>query len=185
MHVSILTERLLLREILPTDLEGMYELDSNPEVHKYLGNKPVKTKAESMDLIHYIRQQYIDHGIGRLAIIDRKTQQFMGWTGLKFVTQETNHHKDYYDLGYRLIKRYWGQGIATETARATLDYAFNTLKIPNVYAMAARENLASNRILQKSGLKLIETFELEGVDHNWYKIKSAEYKTDPGNKTKI
>ena len=172
------TERLLLREILPTDLDGMYELDSNPEVHKYLGNQPVRSKAESMFLINYIRQQYIDHGIGRWAIIDRKTQEFIGWTGLKFVTKETNHHKDYYDLGYRLIKSYWGQGIATETAFASLDYAFNTLKIRDVYAMAARDNMASNRILQKTGLKLKETFDLEGVTHNWYKIKRSEYKPD-------
>lgn len=175
MKVFLTTERLLMREILPTDVDGMFELDSDPEVHKYLGNHPVKTKEESLELINYIRQQYIDHGIGRWAIIDRKTNEFIGWTGLKFVTKETNHHKEYYDLGYRLIKRFWGRGIAAETAFASLEYAFNTLKIPEVYAMAARDNLASNRILQKAGLTLTETFEMEGVAHNWYKIERSGY----------
>lgn len=175
MKVFITTERLILREILPTDVSGMYELDSDPEVHKFLGNHPVKSKAESLGLINYIRQQYVDHGIGRWAIIDRKTNEFIGWAGLKFVTKETNHHKDYYDLGYRLIKKFWGQGIATETAFATLEYAFNILQVKEVFAMAARDNLSSNRILQKAGLNLKESFELEGVTHNWYKIESSEY----------
>ena len=47
MKALLETERLILREILPTDIEGMFELDSNPIVHKYLGNKPVKTKYDS------------------------------------------------------------------------------------------------------------------------------------------
>src|SRR5690606_254622 len=115
MKIFVTTHRLILREILPTDLEGMFELDSDPEVHRFLGNQPVKTMEESKALINYIRQQYIDHGIGRWAITDKQTGEFMGWTGLKFVTKETNNHKDYYDLGYRLIKRFWGKGIATET----------------------------------------------------------------------
>src|SRR5690606_30790220 len=123
---------------------------SDPEVHRFLGNQPVKTREESKALINYIRQQYIDHGIGRWAITDKQIGEFIGWTGLKFVTKETNNHIDYYDLGYRLIKRFWGKGIATETAVATLDYAFNTMKIPEVFAMAARYNLGSNRILQKT-----------------------------------
>src|SRR5690606_29296337 len=175
MKIFLTNERLILREILPTDVEGMYELDSDPEVHKYLGNHPVKTKAESLELINYIRQQYVEHGIGRWAIIDRKTNKFIGWTGLKYVTKETNHHRNYYDLGYRLIKRFWGRGIASETAFAILDYAFNTLNLSEVFAMAASDNLASNRILQNVGLQLKETFDMEGVSHNWYEIKNSEY----------
>lgn len=74
-----------------------------------------------------IRQQYIDNGIGRWAIIEKKTNDFIGWTGLKFVTDLTNNHKHYNDLGYRLRKKYWGKGIATETAFASLSYAFDKL----------------------------------------------------------
>ena len=51
MKFHIETKRLILRELRLTDLEGMFELDSNPEVHKYLGNKPVKTKAESQKVL--------------------------------------------------------------------------------------------------------------------------------------
>jgi ribosomal-protein-alanine N-acetyltransferase len=170
MKIFAETERFFLREILPSDIDGMYELDSDPEVHKYLGNKPVTTKDQVVELISFIRQQYIDHGIGRWAIIDKKRGNFLGWAGLKFVTSETNNHKNYYDLGFRLIKKYWGQGVATETAHASLEYAFAILKANEVYAMAACENIGSNKILKKVGLQFIETFNLDGIKHNWYKI---------------
>ena len=106
MKVFAETERLILREILPIDVEGLWELDSDPEVHKYLGNNPVTDKEQIVEVINFIRQQYIDNGIGRWAIIDKKTNEFIGWTGLKFVTDTINNHQNYYDLGYRLIKKY-------------------------------------------------------------------------------
>lgn len=175
MKVFIETERLILRELLPTDIDAMYDLDSDPEVHKYLGNKPVTDKAQIIEVINFVRQQYLDHGIGRWAIIDKKTNDFIGWSGIKFVTDLTNNHKNYYDLGYRLIRRYWGQGIATETAIASLDYAFNILNAEEVYASANIENIGSNKILQKIGLNFIETFYYEDIKCNWYKINKNDY----------
>jgi [ribosomal protein S5]-alanine N-acetyltransferase len=169
------TERLILREILPTDLDGMFELDSDPEVHKYLGNKPVTGKDQVIDVIHFIRQQYLDNGIGRWAIVDKKTSDFMGWTGLKFVTDLTNNHKNFYDLGYRLIRKYWGQGFATESAIASLNYAFETMNLDRVYADAHCENEGSNRILRKVGMNFIETFYIEDIKCNRYKIDKNEY----------
>ena len=86
MKIFAETERLILREILPTDVEGMYQLDADPEVHKYLGNKPVTNREQTVEVINFIRQQYIDNGIGRWIIIDKKSNEFLGWTGLKLVT---------------------------------------------------------------------------------------------------
>lgn len=173
MKIFIETQRLILREILPTDLEGMFELDSDKEVHKYLGNNPVIHKEQTIKTIDFIKQQYVAHGIGRWAIIDKKTKDFIGWAGLKFVTDLTNNHVNYYDLGYRLIKRYWGQGIATEAATALLDYAFQELGTDEVYAMADCENAGSNKILEKIGFIFMESFDLDGIKHNWYKIEKT------------
>jgi [ribosomal protein S5]-alanine N-acetyltransferase len=170
------TERFFLREILLTDVDAMFKLDTDPEVHQYLGNKPVTDKKHVIEIINFIRQQYVDNGIGRWAIIDKKNNDFVGWTGLKFVTNTTNNHSHYYDLGYRLIKKYWGQGIATETAIATLNFAFNELNIDAVYAIADCGNDGSNKILKKIGLHLIEKFDLNGIEHNWYKIENKNGK---------
>ena len=62
MTFNLETERLILRDILPSDANGMFELDSNPIVHKYLGNKPVKTIDESKKMIDTIIQQYEEKG---------------------------------------------------------------------------------------------------------------------------
>ena len=175
MKIFAETERLILREILPTDVDGFFELDSDPEVHRYLGNKPISRKEQAAEVIHFIRQQYIEHGIGRWAIIDKKSDDFIGWTGLKFVTELINNHKNYYDLGYRLVKKYWGKGIATETALASLNYAFHELNLPRVFAIADCENIASNTVLKKAGLKFIESFDYDGTKHNWYKIDNWEF----------
>lgn len=175
MKIITETERLIIREILPTDVDEMFELHSDPEVHKFLGNKTVTSKAQVIEIIDFVRHQYLEHGVGRWAMINKNTNEFLGWTGLEFVTKETNNHKDYYDLGYRLIKRFWGQGIATESAVASLAYAFDNLNTNQVYAMADCLNEGSNRILKKVGLKFMKTFYLEGINHNWYRIERAEY----------
>jgi len=65
---------------------------------------------------------------------------FIGWTGLKFIANETNNRNNYHDLGCRLIKKYWEQGVATEAAIASLAYAFDKLNTNEVYAMDDYEN---------------------------------------------
>lgn len=183
MKIFAETDRFILREILPTDVDALFELDSDPEVHRYLGNEPVTDKNQIVAVITAIRQQYVDNGIGRWAIIDKKTNAFIGWTGIKFVTDLTNKHKNYYDLGYRLMKKYWGQGIATETAIACLAFAFNQLEAAEVYAITDCENTGSINILNKVGLSFIEYFDLDGIPHNWYKITRNEFEiNEPDNK---
>lgn len=174
MQIFIETERLLLRELLPSDDNGMFELDSDPDVQRYLGNKPIKTLEEARQTIAFIRQQYLENGIGRWAVVEKETNDFVGWAGLKLVRERINNHIIFHDLGYRLIRRYWGCGYATESAKASLDYGFEQLKLKEIYGMAEVNNAASRRVLEKVGLKLIESFDLEGVPHNWFRISKTK-----------
>lgn len=180
MDMYIETERLILREILPTDEAGFFELDSNPEVHTYLGGKPVQNIEQIRTAIKNIRQQYVENGIGRISIIDKNTNAFIGWRGLKFVRETINNHIDFYDLGYRLIEKYWGKGIATETTKATIKYAFDILNLEEIFGMCDTRNIGSAQVLEKSGLRFIETFELNGMEHNWYTITKNDYSKQCG-----
>lgn len=175
MKIHLETDRLILREIVPTDADALFDLDSNPKVHTYLGNKPVENIDHTIQIIKGIRQQYSKNGIGRWAIIDKKTGAFIGWTGLKLVNEKINSHMDFYDLGYRLIEKYWGKGIATEAAKATLEYAFKNLNLGEVYGMCEIENIGSKNVLEKAGLSFIETFDLNGIEHSWFKISNVEW----------
>ncbi len=178
MKFHIETERLILRELRLTDLDGMFELDSNIEVHKYLENKPIKTKKEAENNILFIQQQYKNFGIGRFAAIEKLSGDFIGWSGLKLNTGEKevlNSKTGFYDIGYRLIPRYWGKGYASESAFATLDFGFKKLNIETICGAAEVSNIASNKVLQKIGLKFINEFDFEGVKANWYELKNKDY----------
>lgn len=174
MQIYIETKRLILREITEADVNGIFELDSDPDVHKYLGNKPIKSLEESKAIIKYIQKQYEENGIGRWAVVDKVTNEFIGWSGLKY-EKEVRKEMDYYDLGYRLKKKFWGKGIATETALESLNYGFQKLNLNEIFAGAHIENIASNKVLQKVGLKFIETFEFDGAPHHWYKLNRDEW----------
>src|SRR5688572_9271979 len=102
MDLIIETDRLLLRQLLLSDTEAMFKMDSNPIVHKYLWNKPTETLDETKMIIEYVRLQYIDYNIGRFAVVLKETNEFMGWAGLKYNDKELNGRINFYDIGYRL-----------------------------------------------------------------------------------
>ncbi|TYA74448.1 GNAT family N-acetyltransferase [Seonamhaeicola marinus] len=175
MNFHLETERLILRELRLTDLDGLFELDSNPKVHRYLGNKPVKTIEASEKMLRSIINQYEERGIGRWAAIEKSTGDFIGWSGLRLNTEFVmNGYDKFYDVGYRLIPRYWGKGYATESGKAAVNYAFNTLKLPELYGITEQGNEASHKALLKIGLTYVEDFyfEKEQMNLRWYVIKN-------------
>lgn len=177
MKFHLETDRLILRDIRESDLNDMFNLDSNPDVNKYLGNKPVKTKDESKKIIESVIEQYQERGIGRWAAIEKVTGNFIGWSGLRLNTEyNMNGFTKYYDVGYRLIPRYWGKGYATESGKVAVDYVFNTMNIPELYATTEIRNIASHKVLLKLGLKHVEDFyfEHEKLNLRWYKIENEK-----------
>lgn len=167
------TERLILREILPSDDTALFEMDSDPEVHRYLGNDPVMNIEQIREVIKFIRKQYSDNGIGRWAVVLKETNELMGWCGLKYFTEVINNHINIYELGYRFNKKYWGKGYATESAKAWLDHGFNEMKLNEMYAMTDSRNLNSKKVLKKLGFTFVEKFNLDGDESDWFKtIKS-------------
>lgn len=175
MKIFYETDRWILREIVETDIDGLFELDADPEVLKYLGNKTVSSKDQVAEMIQYIRQQYQENGIGRWAIEDKNDGQFIGWAGLKLVKEQIGDKINYYDIGYRMLKRYWGKGIATEVGHASLKYGFEQMKLEEIYASVHQENLASSTVLKKLGLQYDGDFFWDGAAHQWFKIHQTHW----------
>jgi len=172
---DIITERLLLRPLQLEDAPGMWELDTDPAVHHYLcgigGPRPASL-ADSEATIRFIQAQYAANGIGRWAVTLSSNSEFMGWAGLKLVAGPVNDQHDFYDLGYRFIPRYWGQGYGYEAALAWLRAGFDTLKIPRICAYPDVNNAGSRRILAKIGLQEGNVFEEGGTTCVWYEAKN-------------
>lgn len=174
MKIFAETDRLILREITLNDDQGMFELDSDPEVHWYLGKNPIHSIDDSRKIIESLQQQYADNGIGRWAVIEKSTGNFTGWAGLKLMQETVNGYTNFHDLGYRLIRKYWGHGYATEAAIAARNYGFEEMKLDAIYGMTSADNLGSQNVLQKAGLKYVNDFDRFGIPHKWYNVQSQK-----------
>jgi len=170
MPETFVSERLLFRELLPSDQDSLFEMDSDPDVHRYLGNTPVQSIDEIKTAITMIRKQYEENGVARMAVILKGTGEFLGWAGLKLVKQEINGHTNHYDLGYRFMKKHWGKGYATEAAKAFVDHGFNMMFLSKINAYADAGNVNSHAVLEKAGLLKMGTFDDDGVPSVWYEI---------------
>ncbi len=181
MDILIETERLIIRPLQDGDAAGMFVMDSDPVVHRYVGGKPVETIAQTQAVIAFVRNQYADYGIGRWAVIEKESGEFAGWTGFKYYATEVNGHINHYDFGYRFARRFWGKGFATESAKAALQYGLEVLKLRNVYAMTDVDNAASRHILEKLGFRFDGIFAYndqpdwreEGEPTTWYALPES------------
>ena len=149
MKTIIETERLILREFSVDDAEVMYQLNSDPEVIQYTGDAHFESVADARALLAAY-DQYEKYNMGRWMAIRKSDQAIIGWCGLKYLKEV-----DEVDVGYRFFKQFWGLGYATESAKASMEYGFNTLDLKRIVAHAMVENKASERIIQKLGMRFI------------------------------
>jgi RimJ/RimL family protein N-acetyltransferase len=171
---QIETERLILREFLASDEDRFFEMDSNPEVVKYI-QPPVKGMEQIRDNIKNVQNQYKENGIGRWAVIEKESGLFIGWSGFKFYKEGVNNHSNYYDLGYRFMPEYWGKGYATETCIAWMKYGFEHFNKEEFYATTHVDHEASKNVLKKVGFKCIEIFDDEGDPTDWLKATKEDW----------
>jgi len=173
--ILVETDRVYLREIVAGDDVKMFEMDSNPKVHHFLWKKPLTKIEESRECIRAIRQQYADTGHGRLALVLKETDEFLGWAGIK-VEHNVNEHEEFFDLGYRLIEKHWSKGYATEATNALLKYGFTSLNLDVICAYAFTAHVASCRVLQKCGFRVVgDPFPDDGDFSHWFEYRKADY----------
>lgn len=178
MNLILETERLLLRPLELSDADEMFAMDNQTEVHKYLWQSPTQSVEETIKIIEMVQKQYQENGIGRFATILKETNEFIGWTGIKFVNDHVeNGNTNFYDYGYRLNPKFWGKGYATEASIAWLDYGFNQMNIEKMNAYTHHKNGASNHILGKVGMTMMESYpDKDGVIWNWWLMENHNLK---------
>lgn len=147
MNKILETPRLYLREFTIDDAQLLIDLNNNPNVIRYTGDGPVKDLEEAKRILTDIIFPQYKNKLGRWAVHLKSNDEFIGWCGLKFI-EENNE----IDLGYRFFENNWGKGYASESAKAALDYGVNILKLKNIIARAAKDNVASINVLKKLGM---------------------------------
>ena len=173
MKIILETDRLILREINSRDEEVLFQLHSDPRVQQYTGEDIVATRLEIQESIKSRINSYNQYGYGRWATIKKDTMEFVGWAGLAYLPEF-----DQVDLGYRFFPNFWGQGIATEVSKAIINYGLSNLDIKEIIAIAMKENKASIRVMQKSGMQFyqIAPYDEQIKDAVWYICTKQQYK---------
>ena len=148
-RVLLRTPRLTMREFTAADFDDLLRLDSDPRVLKYInGGKPM-SRAEIDATVRRVTGYYALYpGLGVWRASTRDNGTFVGWYCLKYCPQTTE-----VEVGYRLLFDAWGNGYATEGARALVDYGFEQLGVTRIIGVTHPGNKASQHVLQKSGLR--------------------------------
>jgi len=164
------TERLFLRKFTPDDLGKLIETRSSEEVIKYLGGKNLQNPEAIEKRLQFYVDCYEKYGYGMCAMIWKKSGEIIGWSGLQPLedTGET-------EVGYGMIKEFWGRGIGFECASAWLKYGFETAQLERIVAVASPENTASRRIMEKCGMKYQKVETYYGLKCVFYAVSKAEF----------
>ncbi|MET7277374.1 GNAT family N-acetyltransferase [Kribbella sp. NPDC005582] len=146
---DLTTDRLLLRQWRDSDREPFAALNADPAVMEHFPR--LVTREESDALIDRAAASIADHGWGLWAVEVRETGEFIGFTGLSVPTFEAPFLPGV-EIGWRLAKGAWGNGYATEAARAALDFGFGPAGLREILSFTATTNLPSQRVMQKIGM---------------------------------
>lgn len=163
MHIVLETQRLTLRQFTEDDVDNLFDLNSEPEVMRYLtGGRPTPREKLRDEIIpfHLAVYERLDR-LGTWAAESSATGEFLGWFHFRPGpgTDITN-----IDLGYRLRRSAWNMGYATEGSRALINTGFTELGIERVFGHTVTANTASRRVMEKCGLTLVRTTPYEGPD---------------------
>ncbi len=145
---QIETARLKLRAPVAEDAPTLASLWSDPDVTKYIPIILFRTKEELEEFIPLTRQRWAERGFGMLIVTTKENDTVIGYCGLQFLNSSPQ-----VEIYYGFSKNAWDRGFATEAARAMLRFAFETVKLESVAGVTQPENTASQKVLEKIGLK--------------------------------
>lgn len=172
-EIILKTERLQLRRWRSEDLDEFITLNLDPEVTTYLPNP--YTPSYACDVFELIEEEFQKCGYSLMAVDEKKSGNFIGYVGLHH-TQLSFMTEEIVEIGWRLKRKFWGRGYATEAAKACLEYAFNRLQLPEIYSFTAEINTPSRKVMEKLGMTFVQNFLSEHVEEGHRLQKHVLYK---------
>jgi ribosomal-protein-alanine N-acetyltransferase len=141
------TDRMTVRRFTPADADLFFRINGDKRVVHFI--RPPKTRAESDAFLDENIRFYLDGStLGRYAVFEKETGEFLGTFSFLYMSGEADFH-----LGYALVPEAWGKGYATELVQAGIPYFFANTSNPAVFAITSAGNIASQKVLLKSGFQ--------------------------------
>ncbi|MGD0246255.1 MAG: GNAT family N-acetyltransferase [Streptosporangiaceae bacterium] len=147
--MEIGTGRLILRGWRESDLQPWAAMNADPEVRRYLG--PLLTPEQAEAWVLNFQDDLVRRGFGFWAVEVRSSGEFIGFTGLGILDDEMPVAGSV-EVAWRLARPAWGNGYATEAARAVLEYSFGPLGLLEIVAVTMAENLRSRAVMERIGM---------------------------------
>lgn len=164
------SNRLIFREFTLADARSIFELNNAPGVTQYI-HEPTTTFQNATDILaNIILPQYQKYHHGRWAVHLKYNLEFIGWCGLKRIPE-----RNFPDLGYRFFQKHWGNGYATEAAKKTIEYGFEVLKLPGIFAAAHIENIASQKVLEKCKMDFLGVEIIDGTTAKTFELINPHF----------
>ncbi|MDY7533561.1 GNAT family N-acetyltransferase [Pseudomonas sp. Bout1] len=155
----ITTQRLVLRPPTVNDAASVFAIYGDPETNRYNPAGPLANLPQAKAALARWLKHWADHGFGQWAIATQEAPEcVIGFGGITLYHYGTVER---INLGYRFAVSAWGQGFATELARAALQFGFVELGQPTVYGVVRPAHAASIKVLEKIGMQRID--ELDDV----------------------
>jgi RimJ/RimL family protein N-acetyltransferase len=152
------TDRLVLRHLERGDLEGLFALYRDPEIRRYFPEGTL-TRDETSEELEWFLDGHPEHPrLGLWATIHKPSGRFIGRCGLLPWTIDDRAEVE---VAYLLAREFWGQGLATEAARAIVRHAFDRLELSRVICLIDPANQASIRVAERIGMSFEKQFEDE------------------------
>jgi RimJ/RimL family protein N-acetyltransferase len=166
MAFIIETNRLRLRTWTLRDAESAFEIWGNSDVMKFVGKPFASVEVAQRALQNAIVAQE-KHGISLWAVVEKSSQTIVGCCGF-------HPYENGLELAYHFVPSVWGNGYATEAARACLIYGFEKLSAVKIVAFTHLENIDSYRVLEKLGMKYKGVVDFDGEEERLYELNSEE-----------
>jgi ribosomal-protein-alanine N-acetyltransferase len=163
------TPRLILREFTADDADALALVVSDPETMKHYPAPMDRTGVEAW--IARNMRRYVEHGHGLWAMVLKPTGEMIGDCGL---TVQDVDGKNEIEIGYHVRRDHWGQGLATEAARACRDFGFARLPVERLVSIIRPENLPSRRVAEKNGMVLWKEIIKAGLPQVVYSITRSD-----------
>ncbi|MCV9388711.1 GNAT family N-acetyltransferase [Reichenbachiella ulvae] len=167
------SERLKTRFLQLADVDVWEEFYTREENSKYLLNLGGSTPKENARLaVERQLKRYKQKTYGLQALIEKSSGQLIGQCGV--LSQDVNGRLEL-EVGYQLFNNYWGMGYATEAAQLFRDYGFKELSAESIISIIDVENLPSQRVAERNGMKCAEQIKYMGFDVFVYRITKPEW----------
>jgi ribosomal-protein-alanine N-acetyltransferase len=176
MSIILETKRLILKLPIEADFDNLLSLRTDPEVMQYIGTGNIETESQVKEFLVKAKNYYEKFGFSLYSVFEKETNHFVGQAGLFHLGFDVTQSE--IEIAYRLHKKYWFKGYATELTKALIKFGFKKFSLPRIVARVHLQNERSRKVLEKSGMSYRGLIDYHNIHVPYYEIYNNQIQPD-------